>query len=298
MTLCWAQGEEGQKMTAKMATSPHARLAQELARRFQAFATVEAVVMGGSLARGAGDAQSDIDLYVYAPDVIPLSARQALVAEMGASRADLNMQFWDSGDEWFDAATGIEIDVIYWQPAWLENQLDRVWRLHQGSMGYSTCFWYTIRHAQMLFDRRGWFADLQHQSEQPYPEALRRDIVAKNHAVLRRVIPSYERQIAKAASRGDHVSVNHRVAALLASYFDVLFALNRVLHPGEKRLLEYARAQCASLPVAMDEQVAAVLHAAGSADSSVVERVRVLLDGLDDLLRGAGFDPATSLPIA
>jgi hypothetical protein len=29
------------------------------------------------------------------------------------------------------------------------------------------------------------------------------------------------------------VSLNHRTAALLASYFDVLFALNRVHHPGD-----------------------------------------------------------------
>lgn len=278
-------------------TRPHARLARELAQRFQSFPTVEAVALGGSLARGAGDAQSDIDLYVYSPD-IPLSARQALVAEMGASHADLNLQFWDLGDEWFDAATGIEIDVIYWDPAWLESQLDRVWRQHQGSMGYSTCFWYTIRHSLSLFDRRGWFAALQRQSEQPYPEALRRDIVAKNHAVLRRVIPSYGRQIEKAETRGDLVSVNHRVAALLASYFDVLFALNRVLHPGEKRMVEYARAHCASLPAVMEEQVAAVLYAAGAPQGDVLQSVRVLLDSLDELLRRAGFDPATSLPAA
>jgi hypothetical protein len=275
--------------------SRHEKLARELARRFQAFQTVEAVAWGGSQA--AGDPLSDIDLYVYTSAAIPLDAREVLVAEMGATRADLNLQFWDLGDEWYDAATGIEVDVIYWEPAWIEGQLDRVWRQRQASLGYTTCFWYTLRHSRLLFDRQGWFHGLQQQSEQPYPEALRRAVIAKNHAVLRRVIPSYIHQIEKASRRGDRVSLNHRVAALLASYFDVIFALNRVLHPGEKRLIERAQAHCSQLPAEMADQVEAVLQAVCTVDGRVVQQVKALLDNLDDLLRQEGFDPTTSLPV-
>lgn len=66
------------------------------------------------------------------------------------------------------------------------------------------------------------------------PEPLRRNIIAHNHPVLRRIITSYFHQIEAAVHRQDVVSIHHRLAALVASYFDVLFALNRVLHPGEK----------------------------------------------------------------
>jgi hypothetical protein len=271
-------------------------LARELARRFQEFPTVEAVAWGGSQAAAGGDRLSDIDLYVYTTAVIPLAAREALVAELRSSRADLNLHLWDLGDEWYDADTGLEVDVMYWEPAWIESQLDRVWRQYQASLGYTTCFWYTIDHSQALYDRRGWFADLQRQSEQPYPETLRQAIIAKNHAALRRVIPSYAHQIEKACQRNDLVSLNHRVAALLASYFDVIFALNRVLHPGEKRLIERALAHCVRLPLDMAAQLRAVLQAACSMDD-VLQQTNTLLDNLDDLLRQEGFDPATSLPL-
>jgi hypothetical protein len=272
------------------------RLAHDLALRFQEFPTVEAVAWGGSQASVSGDRLSDIDLYVYTTASIPLAAREALVADMRSSRADLNLQLWDPGDEWYDADTGIEVDVIYWTPDWIENQLDRVWRQHQASLGYTTCFWHTIYHSRCLYDRRGWFEGLQRQSQQPYPEALRQAVIAKNHSVLRRVIPSYASQIEKACRRKDLISINHRVAALLASYFDVVFALNRVLHPGEKRLLEWTLAHCAQVPSGLTEQVAALLQAVGSTDGRVVRQIDTLLDNLDDLLQQQGFDPATSLP--
>jgi hypothetical protein len=279
--------------TAEINTQ-HELLARDLARHFQEFSMVEAVAWGGSQVSTASDQLSDIDLYVYTSAVVPLEARQALVAEMRAARADLNLQFWDLGDEWYDADTGIEVDVIYWEPAWIESQLERVWREHQASLGYSTCFWYTIYHSRRLYDRQGWFEDLQRRSKQPYPEALRRAIIAKNHAVLRRVIPGYGHQIEKACQRKDQVSLNHRIAALLASYFDVVFALNGVLHPGEKRLIERAQAHCARLPADMAEQITALLQAACSLDGSVMQRTNTLLDSLDDMLRQEGFDPATS----
>ncbi len=257
---------------------------------------MEAVAWGGSQAATGGDQLSDIDLYVYTTAVIPLAAREALIAELRSSRADLNLQLWDLGDEWYDAATGLEVDVMYWEPAWIESQLDRVWRQHQASLGYTTCFWYTLYHSQALYDRQGWLADLQRQSRQPYPEKLRYAIIAKNHMALRRVIPSYAHQIEKACQRNDLVSLNHRIAALLASYFDVVFALNRVLHPGEKRLIERAQAHCARLPLDMAAQLTALLQATRPADG-VLQLTNALLDNLDDLLRQEAFDPETSLPL-
>jgi hypothetical protein len=80
-----------------------------------------------------------------------------------------------------------------------------------------------------------------------YPEGLARAIVQKNLPVLGTIISSYEQQIQAAFLRQDPVSLNHRAAAWLSSYFDILFAANRKFHPGEKRLLAHVE-NCQALP--------------------------------------------------
>jgi len=279
-------------------TPPHLSLARRIANLFSAFPNVEAIALAGSQAAGAVDQDSDIDLYVYITSVIPLNDRVAIVEKLGTTRSDLNLQFWDLGDEWYDEETGIEVDVIYWDTSWIEGQLDRVLVEHQTSTGYSTCFWHTVRNSLILYDKNGWLYRLKEKSAVPFPEPLRRAIIAKNHPVLRRVIPSYLHQIEKAMRRNDLVSINHRVAALLASYFDVLFALNYVPNPGEKRLLKTASERCAKVPREMVNQVEGVLRAASSADRSLIARIDELVNGLDQLLLEEGFDLETSLPLA
>ncbi len=269
-----------------MTDTPHQSLANRLAGLFSQFPQVESVAMAGSLTSGAAaDLSSDIDLYVYTSAPVPLTDRIALVeAAGGASRADMNLDYWDLGDEWFDARTGIEVDVMFWEPAWIEEMLKRILVHHRASLGYSTSHWHTIRASRVLFDRNGWFGRLKAWCEQPYPEELRRAVIRRNQPVLREVIPAYLRQVEKAVKRGDLASVNHRVSALLASYFDVLFACNRVPNPGEKRLLEQAARLCPSLPVDMAVEVTAVLQSAGQPGSAVVANLNQLLDHLDQWL--------------
>ena len=66
---------------------------------------------------------------------------------------------------------------------------------------------------------------------------------------------SYYEQIKKGINRNDTVSINHRIAAFLASYFDVIFAMNELLHPGEKRLIKYASDNCKNLPKDFEKNI-------------------------------------------
>lgn len=256
----------------------------EVATEFAALPEVTAVVLSGSKGGEFFDDRSDIDLYVYA-ETEPSKAWRTDLGRKFGERLSIGNNFWEPGDEWVALRTGIVVDIMYRSPVWIEEQLDRVLLRHQASVGYSTCFVHNVLYSRPLYDRNGWFAALRQKAEQPYPEPLRRAIIAKNHPILRSTLSSYVHQIAVALDRGDHLSVNHRITALLASYFDILFAINRLHHPGEKRLVAYVLAQCPKRPPDFQRQVYELLRAiAPPAQSGALERVNDLLDGLDALL--------------
>ncbi|MDX9953430.1 MAG: DUF4037 domain-containing protein [Anaerolineae bacterium] len=259
-------------------------VALAIAERFAALAPVTAVTLAGSRTADTTDASSDYDLYVYTTmEIVPEVRRELALAF--ADRLEIDNRFWEPGDEWQDSTTGLHVDIMYRSPEWIEAQLTRVLEQHEASVGYSTCFWYNVRVSRILFDREGWFRNLQARVDVFYPEGLRRAIVAKNWPILRDTHSSYVYQLRSAVARNDRVSINHRIAALLASYFDILCAVNRLPHPGEKRLVQYVQRYCAKLPEEMSVQLDAVLTAAGGDGGAVLASVHALLDGLEALLR-------------
>ncbi len=277
--------------------SIHLTLARKISEQFKLIPQVDAAALGGSLVKGFTDKFSDIDLYVFSSEIIPLHFRQTIVTQLGSKQANLDLNFWDLGDEWIDKETGIEVDVIYWNKAWIEEQIDRVLVVQQASVGYSTCFWHTILNSISLFDRDDWFYKLQEKSKLTYPEKLKNAIIAKNHPVLRSVIPSYYYQIQKAIERNDLISVNHRIAALLASYFDVLFALNYLPNPGEKKVLRFALENCLKKPMDLKEQVERVLCPTSFRSEILLNNLTDLLDNLDRLLLEEGINPSKTFTL-
>jgi hypothetical protein len=247
---------------------------------------VAAVALVGSHASGAAAPDADVDLFVYADgDLHELRARMAdQLADPAAWQSIRDGAFGD-GDVWRLRDGGGWLDLMYWSCDWGEAQLRRVLVEHTASMGYSTAFWRSIRDAQPLYERDAWHAQLQHRARQPYPEELRRNIVRLNRPYLREHPFSYRNQAAKALERHDLISVDHRVAAWLASYFDVLFAVNRILHPGEKRLLDFVSRECPALPDGLTTSVERLLTLSGQAAPPLPEALDELATGLDALLR-------------
>lgn len=281
-----------------MAADPDPDHTLALARRAAAVLAedphVVAVAMGGSrgtLGLGA-DAASDVDLEVYTRgEVAPETRRAALDATGGATRAELGRDWWGLADEWVTPA-GLHIDAAFFDAAWMEDRIAAVLDRHEPSLGYTTCFWHTIRGCHPLEDPAGWMATLRARAAGPYPDALRRRIIEHNHPVLRAALPSYATQLRRAAERDDLIAINHRLAGLLASYSDILFALNRQTHPGEKRLIAAMAARCARRPDQMTDDLEDLLRTATTDLTGLPARVDRLLDRLDDLLRAEGFGPA------
>jgi len=270
----------------------HLELAVTISQAFVKLKPVEAVALGGSYgSHSAGnDAASDIDIYVYTRADVPLEDRRKIVEITGgATIANIGLNYWGAGDEWYHQPTGIEVDIVYFDAAWMEDQIDRVIRHAQPSMGYSTCFWHTLRQSLILSDRQDWLRSLQMQCNVEYPEELRLAIIAINYPVLRQIIPAYAHQVEKAVWREDLVSVNHRLAAFFASYFDILFAFNRVLHPGEKRMVAYALSHCSRIPEQMEVEINEILQVSRQSLPTLPAMLNRLLDHLDEMLKADGL---------
>ncbi|MEG4440982.1 DUF4037 domain-containing protein [Microcoleus sp. AT9_B5] len=271
-------------------------LAQTIGEQFSSLPQVVAVVLAGSRTTIVTDESSDFDFYVYVKEEIPVDIREA-IARKFSDRIAINNQFWEPGDEWIDINTGCGIDIMYRQPEWIEEELDRVLVKHQASVGYSTCFWWNVLTSVPLYDRDGWFQQLQANVDRPYPEKLRQAIIAKNYPILRHQIFSFRYQLESAVFRRDSVSIIHRTAAFLGSYFDIVFAINSIPHPGEKRLVERATALCSKLPENLESQIHSLTNSVSlpAGDRQILHCLDWLVDSLDVLLIEAGLIGTNSL---
>lgn len=238
-----------------------------------ALPAVECVMLGGSRANGRCDAGSDYDIYVYLSTPLPVDMRKtALAPWCGAMEWD--NRYWEAEDDG-ELADGSEIELIYRSFDFIAATLDSVLIDHQAGTGYTTCFWANVGESRILFDRTGRGSALRERCRIPYPEALKHAIVRKNYPLLWQARPAYGRQIAKALARGDAVSVNHRIAALLASWFDIVFAVNEKPFPGEKRL-QQRLAELGSFPFAAPDRICRMLLLAGQMDSALLGEIEAL----------------------
>lgn len=205
-----------------------------------------AVAVGGSRAAGRADGKSDYDVYVYVDGEIGEGTRRTILTKY-CGVMEIGNHYWETEDN-CTLKNGVDIDIIYRNPAEFEDGVADVVERFHASNGYTTCMWHNLMTSVTVYDRDGRLEAMRKRFNVPYPPKLREAIIKKNRALLNGVLPSYDAQIKKAAGRGDFVSVNHRVTEFLASYFDILFAFNREMHPGEKRLVAICKERCAVLP--------------------------------------------------
>lgn len=265
--------------------SDSTRLVLAAAHAYAALDGIVGVAAGGSLATGREDASSDVDLYVICDDgAPPVAARLAVVEALGgARRLDLDQRYWGTADL-FTHPGGVDLDVMFWDAAWVEDRLAAVLERHEPAVGYTTAHWHTVRHWLPVADPDGWVARARERASVGYPEELRRAVVAHGWPLLRGTITSLPAQVATAARRSDLVALNHRVAELLSVVHDVVLAANRVTHPGEKRLGTLVPELCASLPEGFAARTTAVLTAAAD-PGRVVGAVTALVDAIESWLR-------------
>lgn len=255
-------------------------LAREVAAEFSALASVEAGWLGGSHASGDANASSDVDLYVYTSTELPAADRAGII-EPRASVAEVGCDFWEEEDYWLERKSGTKVEAMYRRPEWETQYLEDLFTNNRARMGFSTTGWHSVANAHVLFDRHGWVREVKALATRPYPDDLASAIIHLNFSVLRGTLVTHPEAFASALARDDLPFAHSRINEILNSYFDILFALNRTLHPGAKRQLANAQ----NLLLKPDKMANDVTDLLQSSFETLSEKIEPLLGELETLLR-------------
>jgi hypothetical protein len=199
---------------------------------------VIAVSLGGSVGSGLADAASDLDFHVFwAEPLAPPAEREAhlaTIADAGSIIARPGTASWDLED-WF-AVDGRLVELIY--IAWRDVEADVAQAYATGLTDgeFTTARLHNYAHGHAIHDPTGVLRATQDRLNLTYPEATRELLLRREPERLAMAL----KQLRVAQGRRDLLFAQHRRYTVQAIFFNLLFALNRRYHPGEKRLLKHA----------------------------------------------------------
>lgn len=261
---------------------------REMINEFSTLNEVEGILLAGSHATETNDKESDYDIYIYASKEIPLKERK-IITDKYCSYMELNNTFWETEDDGFMKEDNTPVEIIYRELSWIDGMLQRTLLKCEADIGYTTCFWSNFINSIIFYDKKGILNKLQNKYNVIYPDKLKKNIVKNNYPLLKLQIPSYYNQIKKALKRCDLISINHRTAALFASYFDIIFAVNEMPHPGEKKLIKIINDKNLKVPQDMEININNILKYSISGDSAILSEIDSLVYNLDILLNSEGL---------
>lgn len=228
-------------------------MVNELFKELSMLDNVEAIALGGSRAGNNYDEKSDYDVYLYCTGHIYEDVRKEILSRY-CTVMEIGNHFWEYEDN-CTLNNGIDIDILYRNLNDFTNEVASVAEKFQPHNGYTTCMWHNLKFCKIIYDKYGNLEKAKKRFDISYPKELKENIISRNIKLLHEAMPAYDLQIKKAVKRKDIISINHRTSAFMESYFDVIFALNELTHPGEKRLIKLCKEQCKILPEKFEENL-------------------------------------------
>jgi len=259
----------------------------QLFSELAAWPEVEAIALGGSRAGDVCDEKSDYDVYLYVTEPVKEKTRSELLSKY-CSVLEIGNHFWEYEDN-CTLNNGIDIDILYRNLDDFVKDVASAAEQYQAGNGYTTCMWHNLITCKIIYDKEGRLASARQRFLIPYPRELRKNIICRGMKLLHTAMPAYDGQIAKAIQRNDFVSINHRTAAFMEAYFDVLFAVNEQTHPGEKRLIQLCKKHCALLPEGFEENLNRLFQDLFTDTGAVPEDLAGILSALERLLQRTGL---------
>lgn len=230
------------------------RLVRELVPLVRGFTDgAAAIALGGSHAKGSGDARSDLDVYLFADAVLPARQRDERVS--GALGPSAGVQSWGSDEPFVQGGT----DFLYHGlrvECWL-RRVDEVERTIEAALqgeirreytGWAVMGFYghvalaDVHTMRVVEDPLGTLARWK-AAVAVYPEALRSALIGRflREAMFWPGNPHYT----SAVERDDVIYASAIVQQVVHAVIQLVFALNHAYFPGEKMLGERVE----SLPI-------------------------------------------------
>lgn len=257
------------------------QLAQSVGAVTAALPGVVGVTLGGSVAAGFADEHSDTDVHVYWREPLASDDQRAAQLRPIADPDSLAVGFTTWGLEDHLAVEGQKIELVYISLDELERAIEQAYSTGLGGEGFVTAQFYYLANGKVLADTAGTLGRLRKRLRSGYPEPTRQALLADNPIRLH----AYLEQLRTAQARGDLLYVQHRRYSLQMVFFNLLFALNRRYHPGEKRLLKHAR-KCPLRPAYMKGRWATIARLpANSRD--LPNNIEALVEELLELVKAA-----------
>jgi len=219
---------------------------------------IQALALGGSRTTERADEKSDYDFYVYSENGIDQEIRHKILTKY-CKYFELGNNYWELEDNG-QLKCGIDFDLVYRNLRQFENTVADVVENNNSYNGFTTCLWSNVLNSTIIFDKNDAFKKIKDRFTIPYPQKLKENIIKRNMTLLSGSVVSYDKQIIKTIYRKDLVNLNNRVSAFLASYFDVIFAINELPHPGEKRIMEICLNKCKILPNGFERNVNSLIQ--------------------------------------
>ena len=242
---------------------------------------VLAIALGGSRTAKCSDIKSDYDFYVYYENIIDHEIRRKLFSNY-CGYYEIGNSYWELEDNG-KLSSGDCFQIIYRNLPDFINVIANVVENHNSSNGFTTCLWHNLLNSEILFDKSGIFSKTKQRFSIPYPQKLKQNIITRNMAILSDSMESYKEQIIVSVYRKDYVNINNRISAFLASYFDIIFAVNELTNPGEKRLIEICLHKCKVLPNHFEENIYKLLR--NNDETQIIESINDIINELKKLIK-------------
>jgi hypothetical protein len=239
------------------------------------------IALGGAHAKGVDDPESDLDLYLFAREVLPAEQRARLCEQWGADPESVTS--WGAPDTFVQGGTdfyvnGLKVECWLRNVDYVDEILDECKRgivrrefVTWTVMGfYRHCTLSDLANMRPLEDLSGILARWKAAMSE-YPPKLRANIL-ETHLQAAQFWPE-NFHYRTAVERCDVIYTTGIVQQVVHNLIQVLFALNRVYFPGDKKLalaLEHLQVK----PRRASQRVVDLLAPGGDRDRASLERQR------------------------